>query len=299
MYQEIVVSPTVFKNILDSPMDSESLHEILSQLATEEILSDADSVILDEYRDNIERDNIELNQRLFLQNMFSTLVQRARRQKDITVQIRKETEYNKYETEIRLAKGSDWKIIICAFVTCKKKEEVYNKYNIEISDLENYVLPKYTSKIRALEKIELRPGDNFDLKLWIEKYLRDAKRLIIKDRYMCSKDGRDNLFNILSCIDSNIEVALVTLSDKERNRYNKNNDGIIAKIELDKIIKELLIKNYKYKFVENRNSLLDRHLETDKFDIDLGHAIVGVNPKTNVVVKQFRMIVTKRKKSSR
>ena len=284
MYQTIALSPTVLQEL--SSMNFDQRTKVLYNLITEEILSDADSIILNEYLECI--DKLAGRQKMIMEALLPDLIQRVRRQKDIFVQKRTIDEYSNYETEIKLAENSLWQIIISNKVDKCKKEKLIHNYNIEISDLKNYLKPSYLSRIRSIETIELKPGENFNFRNWIEKYVRDAQTIRIEDGYMCGKYEYEDLYHILSTIDPDIKVEIITFDDNMRNksRHNNRNDGIKVKEKLEQLIDTLKLTKTNYLLIKNKKDLKDRCIKTDKFIINHGHALGAVNANNNVVIHQ-------------
>jgi hypothetical protein len=73
-------------------------------------------------------------------------------------------------------------------------------------------------------------------------------------------------------------------------------DGLFVEDKAKALFARLALKNAALKCV-SKDVLRDRTLLTDKFEINLGHALGTIDPKDNIVRKQFRMDVRRRSTS--
>jgi hypothetical protein len=212
--------------------------------------------------------------------------------------------WDQYEYEKAIAFFDEWKIILTNQQDQQKIEELDQSMGIELSDANNYFNPSDKSKIRALQRITKLPGEEFDFWSWIHKYIIDTKNIVIQDGYACAKREIKDLEFIIMNTKKGTKIKIISLSDKARNgsRFSESrdtavDDGIVADCKFQKLKEKYPNKVIQWELKDEKQLLEDRHIQTDRFVIDLGH-VLGSTYKdsiTNKILckKQFTITVSK------
>lgn len=290
MYQSIVLSPTIVKFLEKGIFRDEAL-AFLSQLGKEDIFIDASSALDREYWTLIEQSpKAEI-----LKPAWGELRLRLKFKKtDVNLKPRPISELEQLESEVNLACRTSWQIIVAESVASSIKSNLAKK-DIEASDIQNYLRPAPLSRIRALERYELKKGESFDFRNWIHKYLADARSLEIADPYICTKHALEDLDYILQKIRPDIPIQIHTLSDSARH-YSRiqstvPTDILIVENELNKLKKIYTDLKWKLEIYDDKSELHDRWIQTDRFRIELGRGLGFVNTKTKKVIGQTTIAV--------
>ena len=205
-----------------------------------------------------------------------------------------------YEFEKSLACFDDWKIILTNNSDKEVKQQLEKELGIELSDANNYFCPSEKSKLRTIQRIVKNPGDDFDFGQWITKYIKDTKSLILQDGYACAKNEFRDLEHIIAALPNKSIIKIITLSDEARNNSRKNNsdDGIICEKKLLELKRKFSDITIEWEFKKIKNLLEDRHIETDKFNINLGHSLGSTykDRESGKILcrKQFTITVSKK-----
>lgn len=298
MYQNLVVSPLFLKSF--SSLELEKAQSIMASLATETFLCDSTKKLLEEYDKVKELNKDDPQSLLFIENFIKILtLGKAKLLNNLKAQDRKPNDLKNYDIEKKLALLDEWKIILTNISDKEISEKLEKELNIEISDTTNYTSPTEKSRIRAIQRITKFPGDEFHFRNWIAKFLKDTKFLIIHDGYACAKNESRDIEAIIKTLPRNAKVNIITLSDGARNnsRSFESDDGIIA----EEILKELKNKNpskhIKWELKDDKKLIEDRHLQTDRFFIDMGHALGSTykDSETGKIIcwRQFTIVVSK------
>ncbi|MBK6915236.1 MAG: hypothetical protein IPH11_16815 [Ignavibacteriales bacterium] len=274
MYQNLVVSPLFLKCF--TPLESDKAFNIMANLITEIFLCDRDKKLLEEYDKLKEKHKHTPQSFLFIESFINNVtLGKIKIAENITVKNRKDVDWNLYESEKSIVAFDEWKIILTNDSNPEMKMKLESEVSIELSDTNNYLIPAEKSRIRTIQRINKLPDDEFDFKNWLQKFLIDTRNLIIHDGYAFAKREIRDVEFIIDTLPKGSTVSIITLTDKARNgsRYNDLNDGIVAEEELQKLKNRFPQKIIKAEFREEKKLIEDRHLQTDKFIIDTGHAL--------------------------
>ncbi len=274
MYQNLVVSP-LFLNSFAS-LKTDRVYDIMANLATEIFLCDRDKKLLEEY-DKVKDKLKHIPQSLLLIESFinNVTLGKIKIAENITVKNRKNENWGLYESEKSIATLDEWKIILTNGLSPEMKMQLESEASIELSDMNNYLIPSEISRVRTIQRINKLPDDEFDFRNWLKKFLVDTKNLIIHDGYAFAKKELRDVEFIIDTLPKGSAVSIITLTDKARNgsRYNDSNDGIVAEKELKKLKNKFPQKIIEAEFREEKKLIADRHLKTDRFIIDTGHVL--------------------------
>ena len=299
MFQNLVVSP-LFLNSFAS-LKTDKAYYIMANLATEIFLCDRDKKLLEEY-DKVKEKLKHIPQSfLFIESFINNVtLGKIKITENITVKNRKDGNWNLYESEKSITTFDEWKIILTNDSNPEMKMKLESEASIELSDTNNYLIPTEISRVRTIQRINKLPDDEFDFRNWVQKFLIDTRNLIIHDGYAFAKKELRDVEFIIDALPKGSAVSIITLTDKARNgsRYNDSNDGIVAEEELNKLKNKFPQKIIDAEFREEKKLIEDRHLQTDKFIIDTGHAL-GSTYKDKVTSKilcrkQFTISVSRR-----
>jgi hypothetical protein len=293
MYQNLAISPIFFDSL--TSMNDSGYSSLLAALLTENILCDEDKILLQEYDEKLiqidSSNQITPLKKAIIQTL--TLNGIVRFKKIPQVFKRDELKFKEFDTEQKLLEDDKWKIILSHNVTGELKMKLKLEGDIEIAGAKEYLKPSDDSRIRAEELIKKNPGENFDFINWISKYIKDAKKIIIKDGYICTTKAFSDLISILKMLKSNIPVNIITLSDevrlKSRDPKNPKDDGIRVNDKLDEI--KALFKSIKLlaQVIDDKKQLAERSIDTDLWHINLGHSFGSVIK--GVVEREFEINV--------
>ena len=193
-----------------------------------------------------------------------------------------------------------FEIILTNDASPEMKMKLEIEKNIELSDAHDYLNPADKSKIRTYQIINKSPGDEFDFRNWIKKYIKDAKNLIIHDGYAFANNEFGDIKYFLQFLPNNSKIQIITLSDEARNRsrYGDTIDGIIAEEKLQELINMFPQRKIVCEFRDEKKLIQDRHIKTDRFFINTGHALGStykdiITGKT-MCRKQFTITVSKK-----
>ena len=291
MHQNIALSPLFFEGLEKISIEKKLL--VLSLLQTERFLCDEDNIVISEYNKMFE----SLNNDSLLAGYLPAFIKRitlgnAVICENAKLKERTKEELKKYESEKLLALNDDWKVILTKWTDPSIKSRFESENDIQIAGISEYLNPNESSRIRAEERIIKRPGENFNFRQWIHKYVRNAKYLQINDGYICSMRSIKDLIFLLTQIDKNMPVTIITLADSAL----KNQPPVHPDRELLKIKKQLSLKNLKFKLISEKKELMDRSLTTDLWRINLGHSFGSVSESDNVVKRQFEITVKRKLK---
>lgn len=298
MYQNLVISPLFLKSF--SSLSSDIGFSIMSYLATEVFLCDTSKKLLEEYDSLKEEYKLDSNALLFIETFINNItVGKVKFVSNSKFNGRDKLKWNLYEFEKSLACFDEWKIILTNSSDSEIKQHLEKDFGIELSDANNYFCPTEKSRIRTIQRITKNPGDEFNFSEWIKKFIKDSNLLIIHDGYACAKNEFRDLEYMIRIIPNGSLVKVITLSDKARNdsRRNNSNDKINAKDKLQELKNKYRKKTIEWEFKEDKKLIEDRHIQTDKFIIDLGHCLGStvIDNKTGKIIckKQFTIAVSK------
>lgn len=292
MYQHIALSPLFFnglKNLRD-------LHylELLGNLLTERILCDKEKLILQEYDNKL----IELDESGQITPLKKAIIQTltlngiVKIKNNTSISKRKESQYKDYKSEKKLLRDDEWKIILSHNISNELNLKMKLEADIEIAGVNEYLKPSIDSRIRAEETIEKEPGQKFNFRNWLLKYIKDSKEIIINDGYVCIGNALPDLNFILRHLNKNIPITIVTLSDEARNPKYFKSDGIEVVKRLEELRNKFPFKKFSFKTIDKKSSLRDRSIVTDLWNINHGHAFGSV--KGEYVEKHFIISVKKK-----
>ncbi len=299
MFQSLVVSPLFLKSF--GTLDADKAYSVMSYLATEIFLCDRNKKLLEEYdkiREDLKNDN---NSVLFVENFIKHLtIGRIKPMNNVLSENRNMDDWNDYEIEKLLAVLDNWKIILTDKSNKDLAVEFKTDLGVELSDIENYISPLDGSVIRSLQRITKQPSEEFNFRDWIKKYIIDSSSLIIHDGYACANREFKDVDFLIKALPANASVQIITLSDSARNdsRKGSKGDGIIAEEKLSELKSRYRNKNIEWKLRDEKKLIEDRHLETDKFIIDLGHSLGSTYKDKDsgkiLCKKQFTISVSKK-----
>jgi len=298
MYQNLVVSPLFLKSF--ATLEVDRAYSVMSNLATEIFLCDRDKKLLEEYDNVREKLKHTPQSLLFIESFINNItLGKVKTAENITVKNRKDGNWNLYESEKAIAAFDEWKIILTNDSNPEMKMKLESELSIELSDIDNYLIPSEKSKIRAIQRINKLPGDEFDFGNWIIKLIKNTKNLTIHDGYAFARNEFRDVEFIINALPEDSTINIITLSDIARNgsRYNDYNDGIIAEKMLQKLKNKFPRKLIKGEFTDEKKLIEDRHLQTDNFIIDTGHAFGSTykDTTTNKIMcwRQFTIIISR------
>lgn len=293
MYQNLALSPLIFEGLKN--LNDRDYSKLLCNLLTERILCDEEKLMLQEYDENL----IELDKFGQITPLKKTIIQTLalngiiKFKKDTQIKKRKEFQYENYESEKKLLKDEKWRIILSHYVPEVLKVKFRIESNIEIAGVAEYTTPTDGSSIRAEEVIRKKPGQKFDFRNWILKYIRDAKEIIIKDGYICTNKAFSDCKFILRNTVREINVTIITLSDearlKSRDPKNPKEDGVRVNEKLNELKNVFSFTNFSTQIINDKRLLDERSIDTDLWHINLGHSIGSV--ERDVVEREFEINV--------
>lgn len=289
MYQTIVLSPTALSCLNQGITDPKVL-DFLKQVQTESLVIDSKNILGKEYQCVIENSrNADL-----LKVLWADLISRIHfYHHDVGISVRRFEEINNLEIEIELANHTIWKIIIAEINIDKNLDTILRNHQIEACNVQAYLCPPWTSKVRAEEHYDLLPGSYFNFRQWLTKYLLDAEYLEIADGYIGTKFAFLDLKFILSIIRSSVPVTILTLSDNARH-YSRNQSSSPTD---DLLIEDLLVELQKeypkleWILYDKKYNLETRWIKTDRFIIVPEKGLGFVNRENNKVMKQTSITV--------
>ncbi|MGD8305842.1 MAG: hypothetical protein PVF17_04240 [Ignavibacteria bacterium] len=293
MYQNIALSPLFFDGLKD--LTDSDYSKLLINLLTEKILCDEEKIMLQEYDKKL----IDLDmagqigplKKAIIQTLTFNGIVKFKSNKHLNK--RKEFYYKDYESEKKLLTDDEWRVIVSHNISDELKLKLKLESDIEIAGVNEYSKPPNDSRIRAEETIKKEPGQRFNFRNWICKYIKDAQKIIVKDGYICTRSALPDFRFILSNISKNNPIKIFTLSDearlKSRDPKNPKSDGIEVKKILEELKKKFSFSNFTYKTINDKKLLTERSIDTDLWHINLGHAIGSVKGET--VNRQFEISV--------
>lgn len=277
MYQTIVLSPTIIKFLEENPVRSEAL-ALLQLIQLDKLVTDTGGVLEKEFFNLIDHSpKAEVLKSLWGEIFFTLRFYKA----NVLLAPRQLSEFDALASETLLAQATPWQIIVAAMVPKELRSQLFRKYGIEACDVTGYLKPQAHSQIRGSEHYHLQPGEQFNFREWLMKYLGDAKKVEIADRYIFKNTiAKNDLEYILKNLKDNTTVLVVTLEGEGESTQTN-----LKQLEND-------FPNLKIQWkLKNTHDLHDRWVETDKFRIDLGHGLGFVNPKTSKVLWQANISV--------
>lgn len=293
MYQNLALSPLFFDSF--KILSDKDYSKILGNLLTERILCDEEKLMLEEYDKKL----IELDANGQITPLKKAIIQTltingiVKFKKITQVGKRRELKYNEYDTEKKLLQDDKWRIILSHNISDELKLKLKAESDIEIAGFNEYSKPSYDSRIRAEEIIKREPGQKFNFRDWILKYIKDAKEITIKDGYIYVNKALSDCKFILRNLKNGIPVNIFTLSDNARLKSINNQNPLSDCINVREILKDLKNKFYLLKFqlkiIDDKKLLTERTVDTDLWHINLGHSIGSVIGED--VQRQFEISV--------
>lgn len=273
MFQNIVISPLLWK---DNNLEKHSKrYELISRLQSECFLCDKNKILFQECIEVSEEGSKKNNNFIFEQWLgLTTIDAKIKRIDNINLSKRKNDEFQRYYSEKLLASNDRCGIILSKEETDEIKNDLRKEIDIELLDVGEYLSPATTSKVRTIGRVSMKKDEPFDFWKWIHKYIRDTKTLVVHDGYACVPPQYKDLDFIIRNTPHSTNIKIITLSDAARN---KSRDGEKDEIEVLSILNKLKTnyapRNLHWEIRDDKKTITDRHIKTDYFIIDLGHAL--------------------------
>jgi hypothetical protein len=277
MFQHLVLSPTILEKILE--VSPENRSAFFRSLYTESILSDESRAILKEYILAIEA--MPEGPKGYMKYIYPDLLARVQLVPGVASGVRDKSKFSLLETEKKIAETDNWRIVLIDPLQAATKMSMKLSRDIEVLDISEYLHPSPESRVRAVQRFHLRPGEQFDLVNWIKKYISDSKRLLLRDGYFVNKSALRDVRKFLLAVNRDIPIHFETLSDEARN--NGQPDGVKVGDALRKLISDLNLTNTTISLHSSKKDLRDRVLATDRFHINLGHSLGCANIETGKI----------------
>ena len=283
-----VLSPTMIQHLNYVPL--ENMYLLLSKLLSMTFQVDSESIIKTEC---IEEAGWLNNPQLIQPAVISMFMNKPHIIREtVRVKKRRKEEYQKLLSEFTIADDN---------CNCILAADISSINLLPFLNNENYSKVKTIEEILGAltleERIELQPGEEFDIqKTIIDRYIKKSKALIVRDRYIQSKNAEKNLDMLLTSLSPNAKVRIHTLN----NVMNENTVVALQRnhsrlqIETEWFQDEFNNTNHK-----SKSSLHSRSIETESFKIDLGSSLDftyfdksdgKVRIKTEIVISVFKKL---------
>jgi len=277
MYQEIVLSADFIKFIEDKYQEfafGSECHKVLQQISTETIVIDCEG----EWKKRVDKLIQNSPKKEQLMAFFSGW-QQYNFFKKVTPDNKLQNSRYKFSQkelifETNLCLSTQDKILLKNNLNNNEQFILRSEFDVEALDFITYTNPPPDSRVlTAYRIITLKNGDSFDLINFFRPFLKATKTLIIQDGYLFNKNrSLRNLKDLLSIVDKNIQIKIITLTDEARNRsqIKKENGQVVnAEKELTDLKQKYGLKNFCYELKNSKQDLHARFIETDHFFIHL------------------------------
>lgn len=139
---------------------------------------------------------------------------------------------------------------------------------------ETYLHPEHDDGILKLGvRWVLEANMKFTFFKYIEVCLRETSEIHIMDGYLVKDIAKKNLIKLLNVYNGH-KILITTLSDRARNNYREDGDGLSVHLDLEvKLQKFFPDKDVTVIVTDDKKSLRQRLIITDKLIIDIGHGL--------------------------